>query len=167
MAVMLPGELSYLLNMMGFEWPEGNEDTVFDYANRWMSYADEVGGSNELAGQAEQHVLANNEGPAMEAFMAKFNEADGVKDVAQKLALAGNISGGCLLFVGGLIIALKIAFVVNLAILAYQIAMAVAAAAATFGASMAWIPVAKEICRRLLEFALNMLLEQLMGGGGA
>lgn len=164
MAIMLPGEVSYLLNMLGFEWPEGNEDTVFDYAKRWMSYGDEVGSSNELATSAETHVMENNYGPAMEAFSTQLNEAEGIKEVAQKLAQAGNITGGCLLFVGGLIIALKIAFVVNLCILAYQIAAAISAAAATFGASLAWIPVAKEICRRLIELALNLILEQLMGG---
>ena len=63
-----------------------------------------------------------------------------------------------------MIIALKVAFVVNLVALAVQIATAVASAAVTFGASLAWIPVAKEIARRLLELALNLALEHLMGG---
>ncbi len=164
MAVMLPGEVSYLLNMLGFEWPEGNEDRIFDYANRWMSYAGEVGSATGLADQAKSYALSTSSGPAMEAFQKAFDEIDGVADVAQKLALAGSITGGCLLVVGVAVIALKIAFVVNLVLLAIQIAQAVAAAAATFGASLAWIPVAKEIARRLLQLALNLALEKLMGG---
>ncbi len=164
MAVMLPGEVSYLLNMLGFEWPEGNEDKIFSYAGRWMSYAGEVGAANELAGQSKAHALSRNVGPAMEAFQKAFDEIDGVKDVAEKLAMAGTITGGCLLVVGGIVIALKIAFVVNLVMLAIQIAQAVAAAAATFGASLAWIPIAKEIARRLLELALNLALEKILGG---
>ena len=164
MAIMLPGEVSYLLNMLGFEWPEGNEDRIFDYATRWMTYAGEVGSANQLAGQAKTHVLTNNSGPAMTAFQQAFDEAEGVRDVAEKLALAGTLTGGCLLLVGVAVIALKIAFVVNLVLLAIQIAEAVAAAAATFGASLAWIPIAKEIARRLLELALNLAIEKLMGG---
>lgn len=163
MAIMLPGEVSYLLNMLGFEWPEGNEDTVFSYAQEWMSYGASVGEVVTLSRAAEAHALDNNTGPAMEAFRADFNDTEGIADVAQKLALAGNITGGCLLLIGGMIIALKIAFVVNLVSLAIQIAQAVAAAAATFGASLAWIPVAREICRRLIEFAINLAVEKLMG----
>ena len=35
MAIMLPAELSHVLNMIGFEWPEGNEDTVLSWSGRW------------------------------------------------------------------------------------------------------------------------------------
>lgn len=164
MAVMLPGEVSYLLNMLGFEWPEGNEDKVFDYGSRWMAFSGEAGESNHLSTQAAQHALGTNNGPAMEAFQKSFDDLEGVKDVATKLTTAGNLTGGCLLLIGAVIIALKVAFVVNLVALAVQIATAVASAAVTFGASLAWIPVAKEIARRLLELALNLALEHLMGG---
>ncbi len=164
MAVMLPGEVSYLLNMLGFEWPEGNEDRVFDYASRWMAFAGEAGAANQLGEQAAQHAVQRNAGPAMDAFRESFEQVEGVRDVATRLATAGNLTGGCLLAVGAIIIALKVAFVVNLVALAVQIASAVSAAAVTFGASLAWIPVAKETARRLLELALNLALEQLMGG---
>lgn len=164
MAVMLPGEVSYLLNMLGFEWPEGNEDTVFSYGQRWMSFAGEASASTAASDQAARFATASSQGPAMEAFQKSFDEVEGVKDVATKLSLAATITGGCLFAVGAIIIALKIAFVVNLVILAIQIAEAVAAAAATFGASLAWIPIAKEIASRLLQLALNLALEQLMGG---
>lgn len=161
---MLPGEVSYLLNMLGFEWPEGNEDKIFSYAGDWMSYAGEVDGPRSTADGAAKFAVENNTGPGLRAFMKELDQAEGVKEVAEKLAMAGNIAGGVLLLVGALVIALKIAFVVNLVALAIQIATAVASAAVTFGASMAWVPIAKEICRRLLEFALNMVLEKLMGG---
>lgn len=166
MAVMLPGEVSWLLNMLGFEWPEGNEDRVFEYANRWMSYGGEVGETTGTANAAADHAVSTNVGEAMEAFRARLAEPEGVQDVADKLSRAGNLTGGVLLIIGAAIIALKIAFVVNLVLLAIQIAQAVAAAAATFGASMAWIPIAREIARRAIEFAINMGIEMLLGGAG-
>ena len=164
MAIMLPGEVSYLLNMIGFEWPEGNEDKIFEWSGRWMSYAGEVDGSSELAKKAASHALENNVGKAMEAFNTMFNESEGVADIAQKLGTAGYVIGGCLIAIGVAVIALKIAFVVNLISLAIQIAEAVAAAAVTFGASLAWIPIAREICKRLIEFAINFAVNKLMGG---
>ncbi|MGD7788553.1 hypothetical protein ACQCX2_09540 [Propionibacteriaceae bacterium Y1700] len=164
MAIMLPGDVSYLLNMLGFEWPEGNEDKIFAYAGEWMAYAAAVDGPRGTAASAAEHATANNTGPALQAFAAELAQPEGVKEVAEQLAMAGNVAGGVLLLVGALVIALKIAFVVNLVLLAIQIAQAVAAAAATFGASLAWIPIARVICARLLEFALNMVVEKLMAG---
>lgn len=164
MAVMLPPELSKFLNMIGFEWPEGNEDKVFDWGGAWMSYAGEVGNGHQTAQGARDHVVSNNEGPAVEAFVAHFNKEGQSEDIGTNLATAATITGGCLYTVGVAIIALKVAFVVNLVALAIQVASAIAAAAATFGASMAWIPVARLIAQKAIEFAINLGVEALLGG---
>lgn len=161
---MLPPEVSHVLNMIGFEWPEGNEDTVLAWSRRWTQFSSEVNDSQGLAEQAALHALDHNHGAAMDAFAARWRDHDGVAEVARDLGLAGNLLGGCLLVVGMAIIALKIAFVVNLILLAIQIAEAIAAAAATFGASLAWIPIAREIVRRLIELAINLAVNALMGG---
>ena len=163
MAVMLPPEASKLLNELGFEWPEGNEDRVFEDANRWMSYAGEMGGTIEMATEGANEALTENIGDAMEAFKSAFTGSEGVDDVARKLQFGSNIMGGCLMLVGAAIIALKIAFVVNLVATVIQIASAIAAAVPTCGASMGWIPVAKLICQKLLEMAINYGVNKLMG----
>lgn len=163
MAVMLPAEASKLLNELGFEWPEGNEDKVFDYGNRWMAYAGEVGGVVQTATEGANTALADNMGQAMDAFKTAFTKSEGVDDVARKLQFGANIMGGCLFLVGAAIIALKIAFVVNLVATVIQIASAIAAAVPTAGASLGWIPVAKILCQKLLEMAINYGINQLMG----
>ena len=163
MAIMLPTEASALLNELGFEWPEGNEDKVFDYGTRWMSYAGELGGVVQTARDGASTALADNAGDAMDAFRADFTKADGVDDVATKLQFGANIMGGCLFLIGAAIIALKIAFVVNLVATVIQIAAAIAAAVPTAGASLGWIPVAKLICKQLLDMAINLGVNQLMG----
>ncbi len=161
---MLPPEVSYLLNMIGLEWPEGNEDTVLDWSGRWMQYSAQVGDAAGLADSAAAYAVSHNAGPAMEAFAASWRERDGVADVAGDLGLAGNVLGGCLVVVGMAIIVLKIAFVINLVLLAIQIVQAIAAAAASFGASLAWIPIAREIARRVIELAINLACQALLGG---
>lgn len=163
MAVMLPPEASKLLNELGFEWPEGNEDRVFDYGQRWMSYSGELGGVVETATEGANKALTENVGEAMDAFKNAFTTSEGVDDVARKLQFGSTMMGGCLFLVGAAIIGLKIAFVVNLVATVIQIASAIAAAVPTAGASLAWIPAAKLICQKLLEMAINFGVNKLMG----
>lgn len=165
MAIMLPPEVSYALNMIGFEWPEGNEDTVLAWSRRWSAYAGEVNDAAGLAEQAATHALNHNSGAAMDAFSAAWSQTHGAAAVAHDLGTAGHVLGGCLLVVGLAILVLKVAFVISLILLAIQIVQAIAAAAASFGASLAWIPIAREIARRLIELAINLAVNALMGGG--
>jgi len=64
--------------------------------------------------------------------------------------------------VGAVIICLKGVFIANLISCLAQIQAAIAAAAATFGASLAWIPIAKQICSMLLEQAVGMAIQKVM-----
>ena len=164
MAVMLPPEASKLLNELGFEWPEGNEDKVFNYGNRWMAYGGEMGGVVATATDGANTALTNNQGDAMEAFQKSFTKTEGVDDVAKQLQFGSNLVGGCLFVIGVAIIALKIAFVVNLVITVIQIAMAIAAAIPTAGASLGWIPVARVLCKLALDMAINFAISKLLGG---
>ncbi len=164
MAVMLPAELSKFLNMVGFEWPEGNEDKVFDWGQAWMDYSTQVGDAHGTAQAARDHVVSVNTGPAVEAFQASFNGSESVEDVGTNLAQAGTICGGCLFVVGAAIIALKIVFVINLVTFAIQFAAAIAAAVPTFGASMSWIPIARLIAQKAIEYGINLGIEKLLGG---
>ena len=61
-------------------------------------------------------------------------------------------------------IALKGVFIVNLVATMAQITAALAAAVPTFGASLSWIPIAKQICTMLLQEALGMAVQKVMAG---
>lgn len=162
MSVMLPPELSWFLNMVGFEWPEGDEDKIFTWGNRWIQYGGEVDTTHTTATQAYETVAQVNQGPAIEAFKKAFTETDGAQDVAQNLGVAGTVTGGCLFVIGGAVIVLKIAFVINLAIFAIQVASAIAAAIPTAGASMSLIPIARIAAQLAINFAINIAVEALL-----
>ena len=164
MSLMLPPELSKFLNMIGFEWPEGEEDKIFAWADRWMGYAGEVEGSVQAAQGAHDIVARENAGPAAEAYSRRFSGDDGIADVLKNLAVAGNITGGCLLLIGGAVIVLKGVFVVQLVMFAISVAEAIAAAIPTAGASMSIVPIARLICQRALQYAINLAIEKLLGG---
>lgn len=163
MAIMLPPEVGHVLNMVGFEWPEGNEDTIHAWSSRWQQYGGDVRGVVDRADSAAAYALEHNAGPAMEAFAASWRHHDGASAVAHDLAEAGDVLGGCLLVVAGAIVVLKVAFIVNLTLLVIQIAEAVAAAVETGGLSLAWIPIARELAELAIRYAINEAINTLLG----
>lgn len=165
MAVMLPGEVSHLLNLLGFEWPEVNEDKMFQYGGRWMQFSGEIAGSHTDAGAGARTALLENRDQGMEAFSRAFHDGkDSVMQVVGDLRPASGIVGGSLFVIAGLVIALKVVVVVQLVLLAIEIAEAIAAAVPTFGASMSLIPLMELITQRAIAFAINFALEKLLGG---
>ena len=163
MAVMLPPELSKFLNYCGFEWPEGNEDRVFEWGGLWQSYGSQIDGVNQTADGAAQHVIHANEGSAVEAFRRSVTEENSIGDVGNNLAVAGTVTGGCLHLIGAAIIALKIVFVVNLTIFAIQLASAIAAAIPTAGASMSVVPLLQIALSRAIQLGISVAIEALLG----
>lgn len=164
MAIMLPPELSKFINYCGFEWPEGNEDRIFEWAGRWQKYGGDVDSVHGTADGAAQHVLTANEGAAVEAFARSMQAEGSVSDVGGNLAVAGTVTGGCLNLIGAAVITLKIVFVVNLTIFAIQLASAIAAAIPTAGASMSVVPLLQLLLSRAIALAVSLGVEQLLGG---
>jgi len=42
MSVMLPGQLVFVLNLIGFNWPTADEDKLKECAQHWREYASEL-----------------------------------------------------------------------------------------------------------------------------
>ena len=77
----------------------------------------------------------------------------------------GHRSGGRrgrALLCAGVALALKINTLINLGILAAEIVEALATAVPTFGASLAEIPVFKEITSRIIQGIINEAVNQLL-----
>jgi hypothetical protein len=62
------------------------------------------------------------------------------------------------------VLALKINVIVQLIMLAIEIAEALATAAPTFGASLAEIPIFKEITQLIIDQLINLALNAVLGG---
>lgn len=164
MSIMLPGELAHFLQMLGFDWPEGDEDRVFEYAGHWNTFGQRCGQISSGGAQASQAVRSANRGPAVEAFVKRFATEDGPTRVAADMAVAGPIGSALLYAMGGIIIALKVVVIVQLVQFAITLAEAIAAAVPTFGASMSIVPIAELFAQKAIEFAINFAAQQLMGG---
>lgn len=162
MAVMLPPEVSWLLNALGYEWPEANEDSLYEWGGAWQEFTGTVDGHRADLEAAKQHVVANNHGAGIDAFQQRIAAPDEIEDLMNKFGTGGQVAGGLMYVCAGLVVALKITVVVQLVTLAIQIASAIAAAPATFGASAAWIPIAKQLTSRLISLAITTIIELLL-----
>lgn len=163
MAVMLPAEVSGLLQLLGYEWPEGNEDRVMEMAAGWQSFATALDVQVDLGERAGQHVVAANEGPAIEAFGAAFDDLDTAGAVTRDLGAGSVTIGGCLYVMAGAIITLKVVVVIQLVLLAISIAQAIAAAVPTAGASLTLVPLMKIVTQLALNVAINLAVNAVMG----
>ncbi|WP_433260100.1 hypothetical protein ACQPZF_23100 [Actinosynnema sp. CS-041913] len=162
--IMLPAELSGLLNTLGFTWPEGDEGKLFDLAGEWIAFGDRLSGSvGEAHGQAEA-VWSQNRAEAVERFRSFWDGDDAPKNNLEDGATAAAMVGAGLYVCAGALIALKVAVIAQLVVLAIEIAQAIATAVVTFGASLLEIPIFRQITKLLLDVALDVAINAVLNG---
>ncbi|MEU3622780.1 hypothetical protein BS329_09750 [Amycolatopsis coloradensis] len=162
--VILPAELSGLLNTLGFNWPLSNEGKLFDLAGQWSSFGDRLGPAAAEADGHAQQVLGNNSGEGVDRFGSFWSGGEAPKQNLDDGATGAALIGTGLYVCAGVVVALKTAVVVQLAMLAVEIAQAIATAVPTLGASLLEIPVFREITKLLLDQALNLAISSVLNG---
>ncbi|MEU5881171.1 hypothetical protein [Spirillospora sp. NPDC047279] len=164
MGLQLPGELRSFLSMLGFNWPEADETKLFEMGNAWLGFASSHGGPLADADGHAQRVFQGNKGQDIDAFRNVWTKEDSPKSNLEDLGTAATIIGAGLMVCAGIVLALKINVIVQLTFLAIAIAQAIATAVVTFGASLAEIPIFKEIVRIAIDLLIDMALNAIFNG---
>ena len=162
MGIQIPGELSGLLNELGYLWPESDEERLFELAQAWIAFGAEADAAATDA-TAAVALLAGNDGSALEAFRGQWSDSDSAAAVLQDLGFGARAVGAALLVCALVVLALKINVIVQLTLLAISIAQAIATAAPTFGASLLEIPVFKKLVDIAIDFLIGQALEAILG----
>ena len=162
MGLTLPGALETLLNDLGFTWPEVDESQLFDLGSQWTGLAGPLAQAQQSAGTAAQQVLSTNQGDAVDAFLAKWSGENAPARVLGDAANGVEMGGAAIMMCAGVVLALKVNTLANVAILAAEIAEALATAVPTFGASLAEIPVFKEVTQRVINAAINEAVNAIL-----
>ncbi|MCX9191956.1 hypothetical protein C3Y87_11115 [Carbonactinospora thermoautotrophica] len=68
MSILLPGELVTVLDLLGFTWPQADEDKLEDCARAWRDFANEVEHVLADADRVARAVVAENHGASIAAF---------------------------------------------------------------------------------------------------
>ncbi len=164
MGVVLPDELAWLLDLIGVHWPNVDEDEFNEMADSLRSFADEVDNGRASSVVAVQRMIAENIGPATEAFEAHWNKLNGkhLHNLAEAARMLATALDGVALVIAGA----KGAAIVQLGILAGEVAAAQAAAPLTLGLSefgaLGATQVTRIAVKKLLKEAEQQIVAQLM-----
>lgn len=161
--LMLPGWGADFLNELGYMWPKSDEVKMFDLGTAWVGFGSEASATHSRTASPFQAVTVQNRGQDVDTFSQQFSHPDRGPMVLKDGSQGATLVGPALFVAAGLVLALKITVIVQLTLLVIQIAEAIAAAVATFGASLLWIPVAKKLCGLAINFALSKVIEALLG----
>ncbi|MCH7231100.1 hypothetical protein L0U85_09575 [Glycomyces sp. L485] len=164
MGIQLPEELTGLLSMIGYDFPESDEESIFNLAGAWTGMADQISGKVESLNTAAKTLLENNVGAEIDAFASEWGDAESaVRNIADAADPTNIINIG-LTIAAGVVLALKLQVIAQLVILAFQIAQAIATAAVTFGASLVQIPIFKTITGIIVDQLIGMAIEMVLNG---
>lgn len=165
--IMLDPKLAWVLEMLGYRWPTGNEDKLRSSAMVWRSFAADVEQIQVAGVHSAGNVLSENSGPAIEGFQESWKKfsgnGSGYLDDARKGAemIAVTLETAAMV-----ITALKLAVIIQLIALAVQIIAAAAAAPFTFGASQIASAAATQLTRitvrRLLTEAAQVMVQAVL-----
>lgn len=162
MGMQLPGELVSVMSVLGFTWPEGDEEKLFELGNVWTRFAGTLRGQTEATTTVAKDVWSVNVSDTTAAFEQAWNAANGPVNNLNDAATTAELIGAGLMVCAGIILALKISVIAQLIILAIQIAQAIATAFATFGATLLEIPIFRAITKiildQLVDFAISKVL---------
>ncbi|MCM2579844.1 WXG100-like domain-containing protein [Streptomyces meridianus] len=164
MSLTLPGELVWVLDLLGYNWPEADEEKLHEVAQTWRDFATTISELEYRAVTASNEVVAANSGEAIEAFTETWNEFGGgsgghLQDAqTAALAIAFAFDAAAVAVLAG-----KIAVIAQLVILACEIIAAQAAAPFTLGLSevgaLGATQATRVIVRRILDEMKQAVVE--------
>ncbi|MFB9658368.1 hypothetical protein ACFQS3_19190 [Glycomyces mayteni] len=150
MAITLPSELASLLGILGYDWPQSNEDNLMDFGQAWMDFGGKLGDLNGESAENAASAWTDQVGKDIDAFKTWWESEDGPQKIIGDGSVGSMIAGVGLIICAVIVLCLKIMVIVQLVILAVQIAMAIAEAAVTFGASLLQVPIFQQISRTVV-----------------
>ncbi|WP_435197737.1 hypothetical protein [Streptomyces sioyaensis] len=158
---MLPVEVDWVLDLLGFQWPNIDEDKMRDAAEAWSSFAASVRAAQQQGDSATQAVRGANSGEAIDAFDNKWKKfsGDGFLDESAEAAEALAI---VLQIVATIIMVMKLAVIAQLIALAFEFAAAQAAAPVTLGASEAGAAAATATTRVMVRQIISKAKTQIL-----
>ena len=162
MAMNLPGELVWVLDMLGYDWPPIDEDEVRRAAQITRQFGEDLEGTIEVV-DAKIHgdvVSAMKTGSATAYTTAWDSQRQG--NLRQLVELIDPAATGMDVFADA-VVALKVKVIAELVITAAQIAAAAATALLTGGLSLAANAAIIAARKKALDILTNIAVEQVAG----
>ncbi|KQV16000.1 hypothetical protein [Kitasatospora sp. Root107] len=153
-----------MLDLIGVNWPNVDEDDYREMADAMRSFADELESGVADAHSAVQDMMGANAGLAVQAFEAHWGTLSGthLNQLAEGGRIVAVVLDGTALVIEGA----KIAAIIQLGIMAAEVIAAQAAAPFTFGLSelgaLGATQATRLIIKRLLKEAEQQIISELV-----
>ncbi|MFJ8042329.1 hypothetical protein ACIRBX_17745 [Kitasatospora sp. NPDC096147] len=159
MAIEPPGELAWVMDVLGFRWPAVDEDRVREFAERVRRFAADVDGTHQAATATVRQMAEHYEADSYRVLAGRWDamsaeHLDGLVEVCGVVALAIDLAADA-------VVAAKLAVIAELTIAAAEFAAATAATAATFGAAAAAEAALVAATRQVVDGILRELAERI------
>lgn len=158
MSVMLPGDLVFVLNLIGFNWPTADEDKLRQSAQHWREYASELEHVIADTNRVLVQVRADNSGESIDALEQHW------QDFAQHLHGAHDAAGTAAEVLDDFALAVEVLkgkVVAQLLILAAELAATTGAAFFTFGVAEAAAPEEIVATQGFMRWATNVAIQKV------
>lgn len=136
MGLQLPPELIEAMSYLGMTWPEADEDLIRKRGDHWNEFSDQAGNQRGLANEAVETMLATNHSRGLDAFAIYWQRVGGDWGHLNGSVVTAKAFGIAFFACSILVLAMKIAVIVQLIALAIAIVVAIASAFVTVGASI-------------------------------
>jgi hypothetical protein len=162
--VTLPSEVTWVLDLIGVEWPNIDEDELRSAADQLRELGSELSSNNGDAKSEIEEMLGVNSAESLQIFEALWKKlADGH---LQQLGEGMDMLATGLDIAAVVIVAMKLAAIVQLVILAAELIADQAAAIETLGASealaVAQTEFTEQIVKQAIEQAIQTVEQQLL-----
>jgi DNase/tRNase domain of colicin-like bacteriocin len=137
MSVMLDPKLVFVLNLIGFNWPQADEDKLRESARHWREYASELEHVMADTNRTLAQVRADHSGDSIDALEQHWRQfGEHLRQAHDAAGVVAEVLDGFALAVE----TLKFAVIAQLVILAGELAATTGAAILTFGVAEAAAP---------------------------
>ena len=161
MSIQLPSDVTWLLNLVGVQWPAVDEDQVRLFAQHVRTFADSIDATHQAASSTIHQMSSSYQGSSYEQLVATWarmssNHMHELIDACHAVAEAVDVAADA-------IVAAKMAAIGELAAMAASFIADQAAAVVTFGAAEAAEALIIDGAKKLVNGLINQLEQHILG----
>ncbi|MBM4793499.1 hypothetical protein HXP44_15895 [Streptomyces sioyaensis] len=161
MAIELPDELVWVLDLLGLNWPQVNEDKVREFAGHVRHFATNLDSTHEKASVTIRQMAEHYQADSYEQLAQRWTKMSS-GHMSELVEVCGTVAT-VLDVAADAIVAAKLAVITELGIMAAEFVAAQAAAVATLGAAEAAEALLIEATKRIVNRLLQELEDRIIG----
>ena len=161
MAIELPGEFVWVMNLLGLNWPQVNEDKVREFAGHVKDFGTNLDTTHQAATATIQKMGEAYQANSYEQLVAKWSQMS--NSHMTDLVEACRVTSLALEIAADGVVAAKLAVITELGIMAAEFVADQAAAVLTFGAAEAAEALLIEASKKIINAILQQVEQQIIG----